>query len=396
MRLELPEGWSSVVLNMADGPALTPADIERAFDEPIDADPLEVLARGKRSAAVAVDDITRPTPTALLLPGVISRLMAAGITESSISIVIASGAHERASRLDVERKIGAELAGRVRVVAHDCEGDLADTGVELAGVPVRINRAFAEAELRVGIGAVMPHPFAAYSGGGKIVIPGVADLDVLARSHKFALMGMHGGDAIEKNRFRAAMEAAVRAIGLAWTVNVVVNSRREIAAVRAGDFVAAHRAAAKDAARIGSTPMPEGPLDALIVNAYPKDGELLQSEAAFVALKSGLLHRLRPDAPIVLAAACSGGLGTHRLLGPGGRLYRAPGPKNVLEGRELIVFAPGIDELEARAVFCDRYAVTKSWEDTLDLLRHRIGSYGSVGVLPCAPLQVMSGDVRSA
>ncbi len=396
MTFEFPEGWSVVALRMADADALAPAEIDQALGSPIDAEPLEILARGRESAAIAVDDITRPTPAALVLPGIIRRLVAAGVPGARISMVIASGAHRRASAADIASKVGTGLARLLRVVPHDCEQDLADTGVELAGVRVRINRTFADADLRIGVGSVMPHPFAAFSGGGKIVIPGLADLDVLARSHKFALMGLHGGDVIEKNRFRLAMEEAVRRIGLHWTANVVVNSRREIASLRAGDFVSAHRAAAADAARIGRTPLPDAPLNALVVNAYPKDRELLQAEAAFVALKGGLLERLEPGAPVVLAASCTDGLGIHHLLGPGGRLFRPPAPRNVLRGRPLIVFAPGVTEAEARAVFCGDDVVTSTWTAALAALKRRLGPAARVGVLPCAPLQVAAEGVPRA
>ena len=73
---------------------------------------------------------------------------------------------------------------------HDAGGELTGTGVSLAGVPVALAPAFMEADLRLAVGSVMPHPFAGYSGGGKMVIPGLANLPVLVRTHKFAMMGL--------------------------------------------------------------------------------------------------------------------------------------------------------------------------------------------------------------
>ena len=124
----------------------------------------------------------------------------------------------------------------------------------------------------------MPHPFAGFSGGGKMVLPGLSDLDCVVRSHKYALMGLAGGLQLEGNRFRHDMERAVREIGLDWSVNVVLNSRCETAALVAGDFVEAHRRAADRAREIGATAAPARPLDALVLNAYPKDSELLRSK----------------------------------------------------------------------------------------------------------------------
>ena len=130
-------------------------------------------------------------------------------------------------------------------------------------------------------------------------------------------MGFRGGGPLEGNRFRAEMEGAVRQIGLDWTVNVVVNSAREAAGVFAGDMVEAHRAAAAAAARIGLTPPPPSLLDAIVLNAFPKDGEFLQVEAALVPLRNGMMSWLTPTAPVVLSAACP------RASGITGSLVRA-------------------------------------------------------------------------
>jgi hypothetical protein len=236
----------------------------------------------------------------------------------------------------------------------------------------------------------MPHPFAGFSGGGKIVVPGLADLDVLARTHKFALMGLQGGAKLSGNTFRTQMEAAVRKVGLHWTVNVVVNSCRETAFVAAGDFVAAHREAATAAARIGATAPPNEPLEALILNAYPKDGELLQVEAALVALRNGLMSHLAPGAPIVLTAACRHGLGVHGLFGPGGRLFRTPAIKSFLDARPLWLFSPGVDVAAARVVMHESYPFYSEWTELVSALRRQLHAKARVGVVPCGPLQLVA------
>lgn len=386
-RLDVPARWQVVELNMVDAPALPRAAVERALECPIDAPPLDGVAAGTRTVAIAIDDTTRPTNTAPIVDWIVHRLCESGIALSDITVVVASGAHRSPSTRDFMMKLGG-LAGRLHVVAHDPTGELVPTGTELAGVPVRVNRVFMEADLRIGVGCVMPHPFAAFSGGGKIVIPGLADLEVVARTHRFALMGLQGGGKLETNAFRTQMERAVRDIGLGWSVSVVVNSRRATAFVAAGDFVAAHRCAAVESARIGSTRQPETPLDAIIVNAYPKDGELLQAEAALVALRNGMINWLTPDAPVVLASACSEGLGTHALFGPGGRLFRNPTTKTFLGRRPLWLFAPGIAAPTARVVMHDSYPVYSEWPALVSDLSRRLPPDARVGVVPCGPLQL--------
>jgi nickel-dependent lactate racemase len=385
---EVPVGWQIEQYPMDGAPALSAEDIETALDAPVGAPRLDAVAAGRTSAAIAIDDATRPTRTPELLRPIVRRLLAAGLKVENLTVVVASGAHRPPTAREIELKVGRDLLETVRVVSHDPTTDLVDTGVALAGVPVRVNRHFAEADLRIGIGAVLPHPFAAFSGGGKIVIPGLADLDVLVRTHKYALMGLSGGAALEGNRFRTDMEAAVRRIGLHWTVNVVVNAKCETAHVSAGDLQAAHREAAGAARRIGRTRAPDRALDGLILNAYPKDTELLQIEAAFVAMRSGIQEWLSPEAPILLTASCREGLGYHVLFVPGGRLARKPAPKGFLGKHPLLVFSPNVRRSEAQTVFWEGYPFFERWSEASAAFGALLPPSPLVGVIPCGPLQI--------
>jgi lactate racemase len=391
----VPEHWVVEMLGMADAPALSDDALERALDSPVGAARLEEVARGARTVAIAIDDLTRPTRTERLVDAMLRRLTAAGIDDRHIAVVIASGAHREATARDIALKLGERIPRRVRVEGHAPHGDLVDSGIRLGGTPVCLNRTFMEADIRIGLGAVLPHPFAGFGGGGKIVIPGLADLDVLARTHKYALMGLSGNTGLEGNRFRGDMEQAVRTIGLHWTLNVVVNSTRETAHAVCGDLVEAHRAAASLASRVGLTPAPAEPLDALIVNAFPKDGELLQIESALVGLRSGPLSWLKPGAPVVLTAACRAGLGMHQLFGLGGRLFRAPIARRSFGDHPLIIFAEGVGDTEVRQAFWEGYRSTSRWEQVIEWVEQR-HSAPVVGVLPCGPLQVLEWGLHHA
>jgi len=385
--LVMPPGWQPIELTMRDAPALTPAELEGALDHPVGAPGLGALAAGKRRAVIAIDDMTRPTRTAPLVSRVVSRLVAAGMTLDSITVLIAVGAHQAATPEDVRVKVG-DLASRVRVVSHDPIDGVEPAGVSLAGKPVSVNREFLASDLRIGIGGVMPHPFAGFSGGGKIVLPGLSDLDGVVRSHKYALMGFGGGLQVEGNRFRHDMERAVREIGLDWSVNVVLNGRCETAALVAGDFVEAHRAAAGRALEIGATEAPRQPLDALVLNAYPKDSELLQVEAALVAVRAGMTRWLRPDAPIALLGACPMGLGSHQLFGPGGRLFRRPIRKSYLGDHVLHVVSAATRDDVPRAAFWEGYPYHDRWESCVEALAATLPSRPVVGFALCGPLQL--------
>jgi len=387
----MPAGWRPIELTMCDAPALAPQEIEAALDHPVGAPPLEVLAASRSHAVIAIDDVTRPTRTAPIVARIVDRLVAAGLRTDAITVVVATGAHRTATPGDIKLKVG-ELADRVRVISHDPVGGVAETGVALAGRSVQVSREFLAADLRIGICGVMPHPFAGFSGGGKIVLPGLADLDAVVRSHKYALMGFGGGFELAGNRFRSDMERAVREIGIDWTVNVAMNSRCETAAVVAGDLVEAHRAAASRARDIGCTARPSRMLDALVVNAYPKDSELLQVEAALVAVRAGMLAWLEPDAPVVLLGACPDGLGSHQLFGPGGRLFRRPGPMAYLGGRTLHVVSPATRADADRSVFWHGYPYHENWDACTRALAPSLPAKAAIGVAASGPLHVPCGS----
>lgn len=387
LELPLPAGWVAEHLAMAGRAALTLEEIAGAFDRPVASASLEELASKASTAVVAVDDLTRPTRAEALVLEVLRRLERGGLGSDAVTVLVASGAHAPLTADQCRHKLGA-VVDRVRVQSHSQDGPFADTGTQLGGAEVRLNESFMAADLRIGIGAVLPHPFAGFSGGGKVVVPGLAGLDVLARTHKMALMGLGGGPDLDTNRFRKAMEAAVRDIGLHFTVNVVVNQARDTCGVFCGDMVGAHRSAAEFARNVGATRLPDEPCDALVLNAYPKDNELLQVEAALVAIQQGLLAGLAPGAPVVLAASCEFGLGYHGLFGPGGRLFRRPVRKGSLGERPMAVFAPGCSAEECALAFWEGYTHCRAWEAALDWLRPRVPPAATIRVLPTAPLQV--------
>ena len=393
--LTFPAEWTIEYLAPRGGEPLSTAQIAAQIDAPIEALPLGEVARGAQRVVVVIDDQTRPTPVGALLPPVIERLETAGVPRDRITVLMAIGAHRPPTAEELAAKLHpADLDG-VRVQVHDPGGDLVDTGVALGGVPVRLARTFTEADVRITIGGVMPHPFAAYSGGGKMLIPGLAGLDVVVRSHTFALMGIGVGPNPDKNRFRQDMERAVRDIGLHWTLNVVVTGKRRVGAVTAGDFVAAHRAACEAAATLGATAPPSAPLDALLVNAYPKDTELLQIEAALPAVRNGALQWLREEAPIVLAAACNDAMGHHQLFGPGGTVYRKPMKKTFFGTHPLVVHTPGAGDDDVRAVFWEGYPACREWQQVIETLIPLLPPHPRVGILPFGPLQVPLASVET-
>jgi lactate racemase len=358
-RLDLPPGWSCDILHPRGAPPVDADEIARALDSPVACSRLEELAAGCRTACVIVDDLARPTRAADLLPPVLECLHTAGVPPDGVRIVIATGSHAPLSAEQWTRKVGSRIASSYHIESHDCHGAVAKTGIAYGDGELEINRTFYEADLKIGIGSVLPHSFAGYSGGAKLVLPGLANLAATARSHKFVQLGLRGGADPNENRFRHEAEKLARQLGLGFIVCAVPGCHGETAAVVAGDVVAAHRQACEAARRAFYTKLDarRTPYDCLLLNAYPKDVDLIQAENAFVALKGVRSPIVREDGVVILASATSEGLGRHGLFEPGGVSYTTPKPKRALGNRELWLYTPNLSNADVHRLYWSGYPV---------------------------------------
>jgi nickel-dependent lactate racemase len=386
LRLSLPQSWSVEVLPHCQLPPCTPQQLQEALAAPLEFSSLSEWCAGKNRVAIAVDDVARPTQAAPLLDLLLDLLAEQGIGPSQVAIVIGGGTHSPPDGLRIEAKLGVRASRQLRVEVHDPHGDLADTGLPYGDRTLRINRTFFESPLKICLGSVLPHPFAGYGGGAKMLVPGLSDVPTTDRTHKFVLMGLRGGTNPNQNRFRTEIEQLVQPLGPILAVQCVPNVRRETCAVFAGDLVAAHRAACEFAAKAYATPI-AGQYDGLILNAYPKDVDLLQSQGALVALKTLPRSPLREGGVAVLTTAASTGVGVHELFGPGGLSQRPPRPLREFQGRELWVFAPGLQSNDLRWYFPDEVRFFGDSSQLIGALSDRLGPQARVGVALSAPLQ---------
>ena len=128
-----------------------------------------------------------------------------------------------------------------------------------------------QADLKIGIGGVIPHVGAGFGGGGKIVSPGLAGIETIEKNHEpVCREEMNKTGQIENNENRADIKEIAKKAGLNFTINIVVNSHRGIATLVAGDLIKAHRQAVREGRKVYSTPVPQN-VDVGLFNAYPKD-----------------------------------------------------------------------------------------------------------------------------
>lgn len=408
-RIDFPPSWEVVVVGNDCHPAMTDEELKDAILNPIGSPPLSELALGKNRAAILVDDITRPTPTASLLPHVIAELKKAHIPDESIIIVIASGTHLRATPEDI-RNITGNLPPSIQVYPHDCKQNLKYLGKSSSGTPIHVNEDVLKCDLKIGIGGIYPHAYAGWSGGSKIILPGVCGLATASHAHQLKIGGGRGD--FSRTEFRKDIEEVAQTVGLDFIVNVVLNQTRQVTALFAGDKILAHRKGAECALKLYSV-QPVKDADIIITDAYPFDMyfNFAHSRALWAVLNT------RPDTATIAMIACSMGIGyheifnlqqpsrkervmkklshltMHELLHPleqikaSRRRSQAQREKREALGR-LRVVSQGITSNELRSVIPDA-KLYQSWEELLPVLQDRFkDSPVKVVVYRCAPLLV--------
>lgn len=290
LTLNFPSGWEVDILRPKDAPELSDAQIEKAFAEPIGTQRIAELAKGKKSVAIIFDDLSRPTPAWRIIPFLLRELAAAGVPKSEIRFVAGVGAHRPLRDEDIKKKLGADIAAEYEVTNHNfMSGDLRAFGNLDNGMPIYLNRVVADADFKICLGGIYPHSSVGFSGGAKLIVPGVSGFTTMFYFHAFPPgrgPAIIEGQSDELDR-RDCSELTAKVLGLDVIANVVLNSQREICGMFVGDFIQAHRKGAHFAMDTYSTEIPETnqtESDLVVINCYPLDADAIQLDKALAAL----------------------------------------------------------------------------------------------------------------
>ncbi|MEZ5401361.1 MAG: nickel-dependent lactate racemase [Bryobacteraceae bacterium] len=340
LSLDLPPSFEYKILEARSATPLEDwrSALDAALDKPIGTPALSELARGKRSAAISVCDITRPVPNRLMLPAILPRLETAGIPRDAITILIATGLHRPATEDEIAEIVGSETAGRYKVMNHFARNlsEHRHLGQTASGTPVYIDERFVSADLHITLGFIEPHLMLGYSGGRKLIAPGLAAQETIKVLHSPRFMRdprTHEGSIDDNPLHRELLEIAAMARH-DFMVDVSLSRDRRIAGIFAGGGAAAHRAGVDFVSRVMLETL-DGPADAVITTAagYPLDLTFYQAVKGITAAQ----HVLKPAGRILLLAACDEGPGAHefsemlRTAPPAGEFLTR------IEGREVIV-----------------------------------------------------------
>jgi nickel-dependent lactate racemase len=282
--------------------------VERALAAPIGSPRLCELARGKKNIVIIASDHTRPVPSKVIMPAMLSEIRSTN-PDADITILIATGCHRGTTRDELVGKFGEEIVAREKIYVHDCDEreKLVNIGKLPSGGDCERNSIAYNADLLVAEGFIEPHFFAGFSGGRKSVLPGISGRStVLANhcgefiAHPCARTGILQGNPIHEDMLWAAKTAK-----LAFIVNVVLNAEKQVIYASAGDSEAAHKAGTDFLSSLCSVDAIEADVVITTNGGYPLDQNVYQSVKGMTAAEASV----REGGVIIMLAKCNDGTG---------------------------------------------------------------------------------------
>ncbi len=377
------------------------AEVSRALSNPVAAPSLTDLARGVKRIVIVADDITRPTPTDIILPEVLDAINAAGVADDAVQLLIALGTHRKMTAGEIEIKYGSAVTRRIQVINHDAFDHkvLVQMGTTQAGIPVMLNRLVVDADLLLGIGTIVPHHIPGFSGGAKIIQPGICGVQTTGEVHLLSVrscdLSMLG---ILENKVRHEMEAIADRAGLRAILNTVLDADGRVVKAVFGDPRAAFREGVELSRRVYGVAVAKK-TDIVIAGSHPCDIEFWQAHKSLYAAE----RCVRDGGTIIVVTPCPEGVAvTHpemvqfagRSLEEIDAMVRSGEIEDSVAGALAMAWAntrrrariclvsSGISDKDAKAVNFTPFAtVDEALEDSLT--RH--GQQASVCVLPYAP-----------
>ena len=339
LSFETPD--DAVVLSARQPPAIPdePAAILNAIRNPIASKPLKDLVKPRDKVVIVHTDITRATPNKVLLPIILQELESAGVDRRRITMINGLGTHRKQTEEELREMLGDDIVDHYDCIQHDAWDDenLVPFGITSRGNPVRINRTYADADLKILTGFIEPHFFAGFSGGPKGVLPAIAGFEsVLSNhgyemiSHPHATWGVTQGNPIWEEMREVALRTQPT-----FLVNVTMDDNRQLTGVFAGEMLQAHSAGCAFLSEHAFARVSK-PFDIVITtnSGYPLDQNLYQSIKGI----SAAARVVREGGAIVMCAACSDGLPDHGKYAE--LLERGGSPQGVLE----LISQPGFHE----------------------------------------------------
>ena len=283
--------------------------LRAACRNPIGAAPVRDLVKPSDRVVIVTSDGTRAVPNRLLIPWLLRELP---VPLEQVTVLLGNGSHRANTPAEIEAMFGEELATKLRVLNHDAydPGRNVFVGESTSGGQASLDKVYVEADKRIVVGFIEPHFFAGFSGGAKGIVPAVASIDTINYIHSAALVGhpMSTWGIVEDNPIRTEIEQMVARCPPDFTVNVTLNSDKQITAFFLGHYIEAHRAGCVRSREETMVAVPN--TFALVITSnsgYPLDQNLYQA----VKGMSAAARIVEPGGTILVASECSDGVPDH-------------------------------------------------------------------------------------
>ncbi len=299
---------------IADAP-LSDFDVGAAFDSPIGSPPLDEIVSDDDSVLIVVSDATRATASAQVVNLLVRRLVASGVSPARMAIIFATGIHRPVTEKEKVELLSPFIVQRVRILQHDAydPSKLSTFGTTERGVPVLLSSALKEFSRVFLTGGITFHYFAGFTGGRKSICPGLASAQTIEATHMLALDFETGGRRagvqtghLDGNAVHEECERVAAMVAPAFSINTVVDEKKNATGVFCGDWHLAHRAACDHYLERHSVAIPAKRNSVVIsCGGFPHDINLIQAHKALDMAALACNH----GGTIVLVAECSDGLG---------------------------------------------------------------------------------------
>ncbi|MGN1163892.1 MAG: nickel-dependent lactate racemase [Candidatus Ornithospirochaeta sp.] len=278
-----------------------------ALSSPIGSEPLSVLAEGKKKVVLIASDHTRPVPSKVIVPPMLSEIRK-GNPDAEITILISTGCHRETTREELVAKFGEEIVEKENIVIHKAsESEMVHLGTLPSGGELLINRLVAEADLVCAEGFIEPHFFAGFSGSRKSILPGVASRTTVLANHcsEFIADPHSRTGILEGNPIHKDMVWAARKANLAFICNVVINSSKEAIFAVAGDMEKAHEEGCRFLSSLCRVKARKADIVISTNGGYPLDQNIYQAVKGMTAAEA----TVNEGGVIIMMAASNDGIG---------------------------------------------------------------------------------------
>jgi nickel-dependent lactate racemase len=372
--------------------------IKRSLEHPIHSAPLRELAIGKKNILILADDHSRHTPAHIILPLLFDELSLAGVNAENIRILVASGTHRSMSTAEKSKKFGAHAIADHVIIDHRYKdpGVLVQLPTTPGGTEIWINRMVLEADLLIGIGHIVPHRVAGFTGGCKIVQPGVCGTITTGQTHWLSAQ-FPGVEIIGKsdNPVRREIDAVASAVGLKFILNVVMDARGNTAFSFSGDPVKVFQLGAEKSLEIFGAPLSEL-AEIVIADSYPTDmdlwiaakgiyaGDLALKEGGILIFVTPCFEGISPEYPGIVKYGYHSRTEVQAIVSRGEITDLALAAHLVHVGEVIcrkgtgILISPGIAPEDARKI---GFLTADTPQRALEIALDRMGKHASITVL---------------